>query len=107
MITVYHFSSYLYQYVDNYKVEATGHRHGCATWTSSILAMLLLWFSHHWLYYRGSCLLLKSQLGLHLCVLRSPCLSSWTGLCWLGHFQLFSPLAKLHDISAWLEHCTT
>jgi len=40
---------------------ATGHRCGSATWTSSILVMLLwLWFSHCWLYYRRSCLLLKS-----------------------------------------------
>jgi len=63
MITVYHFPSYLYQYIDNYKMEATGHRYGCATCTSSILAMLLwLWFSHCWLYYRGYCLLLKSHL---------------------------------------------
>jgi hypothetical protein len=25
MTTVYHFPSYLYQYIDNYKMEATGH----------------------------------------------------------------------------------
>jgi hypothetical protein len=31
MITVYHFPSYLYQYIDIYKMEATGHRCGCAT----------------------------------------------------------------------------
>jgi len=60
MITVYHFPSYLHQ-IDNYKMRATGHRCGCATWTSSIMAILLwLWFSRCWLCYRGSCLLLKS-----------------------------------------------
>jgi hypothetical protein len=53
--------------------------------------LLWLWFSHCWLYYRGYCLLLKSYFGLHFCVTSSPCLSSWIGLCWLGHFQLFTP----------------
>lgn len=26
----------------------------------------------------------------------SPCLSSWTGLSWLGHFHLFTPSEVLH-----------